>query len=86
MPSLYVDGEEEQTEQIQIAAKRQAQKLMQGRPPPEWLIALLQWATREAFRAGFAHAHSKNTVPSSPWSDDEPTQQVQLFDEEGNEI
>lgn len=82
MPSLYVDGEEEQTSEIQIAAKRQAMKLNRGHPLPEWLIALLEWVAREAFRAGFTHAHSKNTVPSPHAPSEFPTREFQLLPDE----
>lgn len=63
--SNFVEGEREQTEEL----TQQALQLIaaghnrpQGRLP-YWLKNAVDWLARESFRAGYAHAHDRSTLP-----------------------
>jgi hypothetical protein len=73
--SEHVDGEEEQLQRLQTIVRGAVNTwvLHARRPAPIAVVHGLEWLVREAFRAGYRHAHDRRTVVRNLWTDDEVT-------------
>lgn len=62
--SRYVDGEQEQLELLTPVLREASRKLAADMRQPLRPLSTecLRWLAREAFRLGFQHAHSRETV------------------------
>jgi hypothetical protein len=73
--SEHVDGEQEQLERLQSLVRGAVNTwvLHARRPAPEPVVRSIEWLVREAFRAGYRHAHDRHTVVRDLWAEDEVT-------------
>ena len=73
--SEHVDGEEEQLQRLQQQVRGAVNTwvLHARRPAPIAVVHGLEWLVREAFRAGYRHAHNRHTVVRDLWAEDEVT-------------